>query len=77
VLKYRISSGAMRIRHLKKMLRTTLRVKLAGVSCLGIWPTGGDIVRFIAESLLLLFPASLVFRIYQRMTFGKRVQIQL
>jgi hypothetical protein len=47
------------------------------VFSLGIRPTGKDIMRFMAESLMLLFPASLVFRIYQRMTFGKKVQIQL
>jgi glycosyltransferase involved in cell wall biosynthesis len=77
LLHYRISSGASRIRNLKKMLWATLRVKWAGVSCLGLRPKGMDILKFIAETALLLLPASLILRIYQEMTFGVKVKLQL
>lgn len=76
LLHYRISKSATRIRHLKKMLWATLRVKLAGVVQLGIRPTIQDAGRFFAEAILLVLPASLVFWFYQKMTFGGKVQLK-
>jgi hypothetical protein len=77
VLKYRVSRGASRVRHLKGMIRATLKVKIDGIRCLGINPKATDIFRFLLETLLLLMPSLLVFWIYRNLTFGRGCEVKL
>lgn len=70
VLKYRLSAGASRMRHLKAMLWATVRTKLAGIVRLGIRPKVSDVLRMAAEIVLLAVPAGIVRRLYLRRTFG-------
>ncbi len=70
VLKYRISAGASRMKHLKAMLWATIRTKLAGIFRLGIRPRVSDVLRLAAELVLLAVPAGIVRRLYLRRTFG-------
>ena len=77
VLRYRTSGTASRVRHLKAMLRATLRVKLAGAFTLGFLPSVADAGRFLLECALLLLPAALVLRLYLRLTFGKGTKVHL
>jgi hypothetical protein len=71
LLKYRLSNQATRVRHLKSVLLATLKVKKDGVFTLGIKPSLPDVLRFFAECILLLMPASLIFWLYLKKTFGK------
>jgi len=66
VLQYRVSGAASRYKHLKEMIRATLRVKRDGMFKLGIKPTPSDIVRMVSESFLLLLPTRLVWWLYRR-----------
>jgi glycosyltransferase involved in cell wall biosynthesis len=75
LLKYRISDNVSRIKHLKAMLRATLRVKLAGALRLGLRPSIVDIVRFALECFLLFLPNRLVLWIYTKTTFGNKAGI--
>jgi len=77
LLKYRLSETATRMKHLKKVLRATLKAKKNGVFDLKIRPTMGDAFRFFLEGLLLFLPASLVRFLYLRMTFGKKAGVIL
>lgn len=73
VLKYRIRPNASRFKHLKAMLRSTLLVKLDGIRKLGIRPRAIDLLRMLAECLLLLLPAKLIKWLYIRKTFGRNI----
>ena len=77
VLKYRISRNAVRMRHLKRVLLATLKVKTAGVVELGIRPRFRDVARMMAELSLLFLPASLLRQLYVRIMFGKEVGVVL
>lgn len=71
LLKYRVSSSASRIRHMKSMLIATLKVKWFGVSVLKIRPSLRAILRYIGEVVLLLLPSRFVLWMYLRITFGR------
>jgi len=77
VLKYRLSAGASRMKHLKGMLWATVRTKLAGIFRLGIRPRFSDVLRLLAETALLAVPAGLVRRMYLRRTFGRGRSVNL
>jgi glycosyltransferase involved in cell wall biosynthesis len=68
VLQYRISSRASRRRHLKEMVRATLRVKRDAILKLGIKPTPADLARMASESFLLMLPTRLDWWLYRRVT---------
>jgi len=70
VLRYRLTAGASRMRHLKAMLWATVRTKFAGIFRLGLRPTVSDVFRLVAEIVLLAVPAGIVRRLYLRRTFG-------
>jgi glycosyltransferase involved in cell wall biosynthesis len=71
VLKYRLSNQATRVRHLRSVLLATLRVKKDGVFTLGLKPSLPDVLRFFAECILLLMPASVIFFLYRKKLLGK------
>ena len=70
VLKYRLSAGASRMKHLKAMLWATVRAKFAGMFRLGLRPRPTDLLRLLGEIALLAVPAGLVRKMYLRKTFG-------
>jgi glycosyltransferase involved in cell wall biosynthesis len=71
VLKYRLTQGATRIKHLKGVLLATLRAQLAGMVELGIRPEPYDFLRFFGEAALLCLPSRAVRAIYLRMVLGQ------
>lgn len=73
VLRYRVSNGATRLKHLKGVLWATLKVKKAGVLRLGIRPGPGDIARYLGECMLLCLPSRFVLWLYFKLTFDERV----
>ena len=73
ILKYRLSGSATRMKHLKKVLWATLKVKTAGVFQLGIRPEFLDVIRFFSECILLLLPSFIVRSLYLRFTFGRNI----
>ena len=77
VLNYRISAGAARMRHLKRMLWDTVQAKACGLLKLGIRPRFVDVVCFLAECLLLLVPSCLIRWYYIRKTFGRKTKVEL
>jgi len=77
VLKYRISAGAARMRHLKRMLWGTVQAKALGLVRLGIRPRFVDVLCFLAECLMLLVPSCLIRRYYIRKTFGRKRKVEL
>lgn len=77
VLNYRISGQATRVRQLKRVMWSTLKVKWDAVFRLRIQPTLLDVLRFFLESILLILPASLVLSVYMTITFGKNREITL
>ena len=77
VLKYRISAGAARMRHLKRMLWGTVQAKALGLVRLGIRPKFADVVCFLAECAMLLVPSFLIRWYYIRKTFGWKAKVQL
>lgn len=64
VLKYRVSESASRLRWLKPMQRAAIRVKVDAVRQLKMKPKARDVVRFLVESSMLLFPARLVWLLH-------------
>lgn len=77
VLNYRISAGAARMRHLKRMLWGTVQAKALGLLRLGIRPRCMDVVCFLAECALLLVPSCLIRWYYIRKTFGRKTKVEL
>lgn len=75
VLKYRVSRAATRVKHLKGVLKATLRAKRDAVAKLGIRPGPGDLMRYLMECVLLVLPAPFVLWIYFRVTFGRNVEL--
>jgi glycosyltransferase involved in cell wall biosynthesis len=71
VLKYRLTRETTRMRHLKGVLWATLKVKAAGVFQLGIRPEPADLVRFLAEGMLMFLPSSLVKALYFKWALGR------
>ncbi|MCX5914114.1 MAG: glycosyltransferase [Deltaproteobacteria bacterium] len=74
VLKYRLSNQATRVRNLKSVLLATLKVKKNAVFTLGIKPSLPDVLKFLAEGLLLLMPGSLILWVYLKKTFRKGIK---
>jgi glycosyltransferase involved in cell wall biosynthesis len=66
VIQYRITETTSRRQHLKQMMRAALRVKRDAILILGFKPQASDLVRMMSESLLLLMPSRLIWRLYQR-----------
>jgi glycosyltransferase involved in cell wall biosynthesis len=77
LIKYRISGNASRIKHMKAMLRATLKVKMAGVLILGLRPSFMDMMRFVIECFLLVVPTRLALFIYMKTTFGNKTGVTL
>ncbi len=77
LLKYRLRRDASRMRHLKRMLRATLRTKGFAVRRLGMRPTAADLLRGLAECGLLITPAAVVRWLYLRKMFGSRRGLRL
>lgn len=75
VLRYRVSSGATRVKHVKGVLWATLKAKKAGVFSLGIRPGLGDIARFFGECVLLCLPSRFVLWLYFKLTFNGKVKV--
>lgn len=77
VVKYRLNNNAAKIRHLKKILWATLRVKKDAIFTLNIRPAIKDLVIILCEFILFLLPARIILFIYLRKTFGRRAKVTL
>lgn len=77
IIKYRLNNNAAKVRHLKKILRATLRVKKDAIFILNIMPAFKDLIIMLCELILLLAPAQIVLFLYLRKTFGRKVRINL
>lgn len=75
VLWYRVSRSATRVKHLKGVLKATLRAKKDAVFKLGIRPKPADLLRFLMECVLYVLPAPFVLWIYLKVTFGRRLEL--
>jgi len=76
VLKYRISNSATRFKHLKRVLWSTIKVKMSAMHNLQIYPTIKDICQLLLEIALLSLPTALIAHLYLAWTFkGKTVAL--
>ncbi len=73
----RMNRGSIRMFHLKKVLGRTLAVKLFAVRRLGYRPGFRDVLRFVAECVLMMLPTRLVRTIYLRMMFGRNWRVKM
>ncbi|MFC1646046.1 glycosyltransferase family 2 protein [Candidatus Omnitrophota bacterium] len=77
VLQYRITKQAGRVRELKMIILTTLKVKKDAIFVLKIKPNLEAIGMIFMELFLLLLPARAILHLYLRLTFGKGKKINL
>lgn len=77
VIKYRLNNNAAKIRHLKRILWATLRVKKDAIFTLNIMPTFKDLMIMLSEFILFLLPAQIILFVYLRKTFGRQARITL
>ncbi|MBW1802678.1 MAG: glycosyltransferase, partial [Deltaproteobacteria bacterium] len=75
ILKYRHSGDATRMKHLKRVLRATIKVKVHGIWRLKIKPDLRDVLRLFSECFLLFIPSPMVRFLYLRMTFGSKIMV--
>lgn len=77
VIKYRLNNDAAKVRHLKRILWATLRVKKDAIFILNISPTLKDFIIMLCELILFLLPAQIILFVYLRKTFGRRIKVVL